>query len=275
MKPIVLFRDELATEDEHSVVKRHLPVTSYRSSVPDNSLVVGRYSVLPFYRELEKELDQRGSSLINTFEEHSFIADATQWACGDGPLVGLTPKSWTTWWDLPADKSFVVKGRTNSRKQFWNTHMFAPTRETVSTIARRLLDDGMIAEQGLVVREFVPLKQIGEGLNGLPISNEHRTFWLAQDDGGFRCGGRLLASGFYWQGSHPELSSDACLTPAGLAIAQRAATLMAPFATFFVLDVAETATGDWIVIEVNDGQMSGLSACDPDELYSNLAQCLR
>jgi len=50
---------------------------------------------------------------------------------------------------------------------------------------------------------------------------------------------------------------------------------IADYANFFVLDMAETADGRWIVVEVNDGQMSGLSMCNPEELYANMADAIR
>lgn len=81
----------------------------------------------------------------------------------------------------------------------------------------------------------------------------------------------MLAKGYYW-GSYPELASLAQWDHKAEALLNEAAQRVAQEATFFVLDVAETATGDWIVIEINDGQMSGLSLCDPHELYSNLAK---
>jgi hypothetical protein len=34
--------------------------------------------------------------------------------------------------------------------------------------------------------------------------------------------------------------------------------------------VAKTQSGEWIVIELNDGQMAGLSDNDPSVLYHNL-----
>jgi hypothetical protein len=36
------------------------------------------------------------------------------------------------------------------------------------------------------------------------------------------------------------------------------------------MDIAKTQSGEWIVIELNDGQMSGLSENDPNVLYKNL-----
>ena len=32
--------------------------------------------------------------------------------------------------------------------------------------------------------------------------------------------------------------------------------------------------GDWMVVELNDGQMSGVSCCDLGELYGNLKRVL-
>jgi hypothetical protein len=258
----VLMRKTLEEEGEFEVAAQHLQTLNFRSDVPRDSLVVGRYSVLPFYRELEEELACKNARLINSYEQHSFIADVSAWA--NGPLVGLTPRTWDSWVSLPTDKSFVLKGKTNSRKGRWNTHMFAPTRDDVPTVARRLLDDQMISEQGLVVREYVPLKQLDMGLNGLPISNEWRTFWLA-DDHGLTC----LSAGFYWQ-SHPDARDKASLGVKGQEIMWEAARRIRAHANFFVLDIAETASGGWIVVEVNDGQMSGLSCCDPRKLYHNL-----
>jgi hypothetical protein len=50
--------------------------------------------------------------------------------------------------------------------------------------------------------------------------------------------------------------------------------LLAPHIPFGVVDVAQARDGRWIVIETNDGQMSGLSCVNPDELYDNMARAL-
>lgn len=264
--PICLFRAELDTDGERFIASKYLRTVNYRTQVPPNSMVIGRYSVLPYYREVEHELALSGSRLINTRSEHSFIADALSWAGSGGVLEGLTPPSWPNWLDLP-EGAYVVKGRTNSRKNKWDTHMFAPTVADVPKVAQRLWNDTMINEQGLVVRKYIPLRQIGDGLNGLPITNEWRTFWIAPNNDK----PHLLAHGFYWA-SHTETEVFARWTDEALALAEKAAHRIAPHAKFFVLDLAETAHGEWIVIEVNDGQMSGLSCICPDEFYRNLAE---
>ncbi len=270
---VVLFRETLAEESEFEVCSRHFSTVRSRMDVPDLSLVIARYSCLPYYEELEQDLASRRSWLINSHKQHRFIANVLAWSgspAEEGGLLGsLTPYTWTEWGDLP-EGAYVVKGRTNSRKHQWNTRMFAPTKADIPRIAQRLWDDSLINEQGLVVRQYVPLRHLGEGINGLPITNEWRTFWLVNPEGR----PVHLASGFYWA-SHPEALASAYLPASVLQdVAQEAAQRLVGHATFFVLDLAETATGDWIVIEVNDGQMSGPSMVDLDELYANLARNL-
>lgn len=270
MTPILLFRsDEDTAEERAHAGQASLPVVSYRSRIPPNSLVIGRYSVLPFYEELEAELALQGSRLVNTFDEHRWIANATSWAAPGALLSGMTPCAFTAWHDLP-EGAYIVKGRTNSRKHQWATHMFAPTRADVPKVAERLLDDPMIRDQGLVVRPYVPLRKLGEGVNGLPIVNEFRTFWLRSRPENHVV---YLGAGFYWKGSHPELADQARFGMDGLHCAERAAGRIARHgAAFFTVDVAQTAAGPWIVIEVNDGQMSGLCGIDPAWFYRRLAR---
>lgn len=268
--PAILFRKSLESEGEFDIAKKYLPAIEYRSLVPSGSLVIPRYSCLPFYQELEAELAAFGSRIVNSYTQHSWIADAMSWAGPGGLLEGRTPRTWDNWVDLPTDKAFVLKGRTNSRKQQWDSHMFASNRKWVPVVASRLLDDTFISQQGLLVREYVPLRRLGGGLNKLPISNEWRTFWYA-DHGNYM----LLAKGFYW-GSHPELREAASFPFAGVEFASECASLIAEAnaAHFFVLDVAETADGSWILVEVNDGSMSGLGLVDPHMLYANLSVAL-
>ena len=43
---------------------------------------------------------------------------------------------------------------------------------------------------------------------------------------------------------------------------------------FYAVDIAETAEGKWIVVELNDGMMSGTSENNLDELYGNFARVI-
>ena len=255
METVILFRQTLAEEDEYRAAIAHFDTFEYRSSIPEYANVIGRYSVLPYYEELTKELNIHGSSLINSFEEHSYIADVLQYY---EDIKEFTPKTYSTWAHITEGK-WVIKGRTNSRKHQWNTHMYAEGRENVLKVVGRLYDDTMVREQGLVIREYVPLNTVDIGINGLPITKEWRCFYYKD---------QLIAQDYYWS-SHPECYQGKA-PAAALELTDHVAKIISKKATFFVLDVAEKVDGGYVIVEVNDGQMSGLSCISPEELYKNL-----
>lgn len=255
--PVILFRPDQQNEDEHRValdMPQGLPVATSRVGLADRT-VIGRYSVLPYYAELEEDLKNQGSVLANTLAQHRYIADFAWYK----DLEALTPRTWFDLVSLPKDGGpWVVKGLTNSRKFEWNTMMYAATYQDVLRIARDLGQDGLIGNQGLVIREYTPLNVLEYGLNGLPFANEWRFFFWGETN---------LAYGFYWTATDKRGK----IGSTGIRLAMDAAEIVAQHAQFFVIDVAETADGRWVVIEVNDGQMSGLSDISPENLYKGLA----
>lgn len=55
MEPIILFGSELAFRYELQVAREYFEVIEQRCACPRGTLVVGRYSILPFYLELQRE----------------------------------------------------------------------------------------------------------------------------------------------------------------------------------------------------------------------------
>ncbi len=269
MSPIVYVHEE-TDMGEAAIAAKHLITVNSRMDIPPNSVVVARYGLLPHYKEWERDLSRNGSRLLNSYAQHKFIADLVDWGGEYGVLKGLTPMAYTRRWDLLPEGSYVVKGRTNSFKQDWNSKMYAETKADVPRLAALINSDSILRDQGVVARPFVPLRKLDTGLNGLPISNEWRTFWIMGPNGP-----HLLAKGYYWQASHPESEALATWSREALELSWKAARLVGEHVNFFVIDVAETQTGEWIVIEVNDGQMSGLCGCDADNFYSTLAMVAR
>ncbi len=258
--PVVLFRRDGTNHDEYEAAKRHIHVLPNRAACVGN-LVIGRYSVLPYYRELETDLKYQTCKLVNSHEQHDWIA-------GFHYYDAVEPYTFKTWDDraFPASNHhgpFVVKGKTNSKKHHWNKMMFAPTRADAIDIAGRLMEDPLIAQQGVIYREYVPLKTFEVGLNGLPFTNEWRCFYL---------GKRRLAHGYYW--TEAEDVESPSIDEAGLAFADAVAEIVSQYVDFFVLDVGEKKDGGWVLIEINDAQMSGLSMIDPDVFYSALAEAV-
>lgn len=237
--------------------KHRINLLKYRSLIPANNLCVGRYSVLPYYKELEAELSFNGSKLINSYAQHNYIADIENYY---NDLKAYTPETYFMWAGLE-DGDYIVKGRTNSRKQQWNKQMFCSKKDIGKTV-NSLMDDALIREQGVCVRKYIPLRKFDESINGLPITNEWRMFYLGEE---------LLSYGYYWA-NFPECKPYDKLPSEAISFANKVAKIVAEKTNFFVLDLAETASGEWIVIELNDGQMSGLSMVNPNELYENLIE---
>ncbi len=260
MKSAVYFRASRNEEDELLVCQKYFPVHRNRVGI-EKSLVIGRYSVLPFYRELEEDLKLQGSKLINSYMEHDFIASFDWYYM----ISDLTFKSYFSLQEIQGKKGpFVVKGRTNSRKHQWDKMMFAPTYEDAVRIYLELMNDPLIQNQGIVFREYVELETFGVGINGQPFANEWRCFFYK---------GQLLSKGYYWV-SGDVLPEETVFDEEALKVVQMAANKLKERATFFVIDVAKTKDGKWMVVEINDGCLSGLSANDPDVLYSNLKKAI-
>lgn len=263
-EPVVYLRGSLAEEAEHRAADKHFKVVEHRTAIPRGSLVIPRYSALPYYRELEQDMETMGCKLTNTYREHSYVAHLSNWY---HDLEDVTPKTWFALDQCPEEGPFVVKGSTNSRKFEWDTHMFARNRREAVEVASRLLGDSMIGEQSIVIREYVPLTKLADGLRGLQICEEYRFFVLHGD---------IVDAGFYWSSHTDDLDREynpAAEVPMSflLPIIER----IAPNIPFFVIDVARKADGGWTVIELNDGQQSGLSTIDPDRFYKRLREAVQ
>lgn len=268
MAPIVLFRKQFDSDGEATSAAQHLPLVGLRTQVPANSLVIGRYACLPYYGELAADLAEKGSRLINSPSQHSYIANFDYYE----HIREHTFPTWFSFQDIPAhlrEAPFVVKGRTNSRKLQWASHMFAETFKAAIALSSELANDPLIGPQGLLIRQYVPLETFEVGINGTPITNEWRMFFYK---------GTLIASGYYW-----AILDDLSLAEAarsdfearGVPFAKMVAGILQEHTNFFVIDIARTESGDWRVVEVNDGQQSGLNYfIAADELYRNLAQAL-
>ena len=260
MDSLLLIRPAVMTKYERNYASQHFRIEESRVLCA-NSLVVGRYSVRPFYEGLDRDLRLIGSRLINTCDEHNWIATFAYYR----ELREFTPETWDesniAYCGHPGP--FVVKGKLSSKKWKWNSHMFAETKSQALQLAERLKEDGEIYEQGVVFRRYVPLKAFEIGPTGLPFTNEWRFYYHKTT---------LLTVGYYWgvgEGFRKAVLTDECRQ-----LAQHIAGISAKFATFFTLDLAETAEGDWILIELNEGQMAVPAEHDLDELYGRLKTVL-
>lgn len=255
----ILFRRgiNLEHEDEFRIAQQYFNVVELRSACPRDQIIIGRYSTLPYYDELYSDLQSVNSRLINSPREHRWIANFEYYEA----LKNYTAETWTDFdfYKCNHPGPFVLKGRTNSRKGQWATHMFAQDKKQAAILASELMNDPLIGPQGVLYRKYVPLVTLETGINGLPFANEWRLFYYKN---------KLLEYGYYWtQAEEPQKAS---LPNEGFRFADEVARLASQFTTFFVLDIAEKQSGGWLLVEVNDGQQSGLSFNDAQVLYSSL-----
>jgi hypothetical protein len=189
-------------------------------------------------------------------------------------LEGITPR--TVWIEGTDDVDFervhellrskfgstpiVVKDYVKSRKHEWLEACFIPDasdRATVERVVGAFIErQGEDLAGGLVFREFVQIRQVGSHpISGLPLGREYRLFFVD---------GELLVGGRYWDGvAYADDYPLAPFEPLAKSIPSR----------FFAMDIAETAAGEWIVIEVGDGQVSGIpDSITPQRFYQRLAE---
>lgn len=268
MDKVILFRKYREVEEEYNMAQKYLPCYESRMDIKSGDLVIGRYSVLPYYKDLERDIKKIGAELINSYKQHRYVADISNWYEG---LKLYTPKTWFRPEDVLSNEtgSFVLKGETNSKKFLWNTHMFAKDRDNLMRIYCNLQDDSLISHQNVCIRQYVPLNTYFVGINGLPVAEEYRFFV---------CYGKVVSGGFYWSNAIEDVEEmgykpDVNNVPKDFI--DRLIKIISPNINFFVMDIAKTKEGEWILIELNDGQMSGLSENDPNVLYGALSNIVK
>ena len=261
----ILFRSSLAEEYEKLSIVKYFNIIESRSLAQKGDLIIGRYSTLPYYDELEKDIKIIGAELINSFRQHRYIADMSSWYLD---FEDITPKTWFRVEEVPENQagSFILKGETNSKKHLWKTHMFAKNKEEITSLYLRLLDDSLVSTQNIYVRQFEPMIKYGDGLNGLPISKEFRFFIFDK---------QVVASGFYWS-DQIDLFDGQLPNPTEVpkTFLDDVINRVGNNSRFYVVDIGQKINGDWMVVELNCGTMSGLSCVNPDELYGNLKNIL-
>lgn len=263
----VLIRDPNDDCGEKEAMKKlDIPFIEHRSEateLADRTIIIGRYSVLPYYKELETDIaNTNNCNLINSYHQFRYIADLGNWY---QDFIGLTPKTWFTLQEYLADfweGPVVLKGETNSRRDKWSTHMFANNKDEAREVYCRLLDDSLISQQKIYIRQYEPLVKLIDGVNGMPIPNEWRIFV---------CFGKMICADYYW-GTYREDIEEKGIKPKSppMEFIQAIIAKVGNSSNFYCVDLAETAKGDWTIVEFNEGQMSGLNGTSPMLFYTNL-----
>jgi hypothetical protein len=159
-----------------------------------------------------------------------------------------------------ADVPLVVKDYVKSQKHAWAEAFFIPSasdRQAVERVTRRFLElQGPDLAGGLVFREFVEFEPLGRhSRSGMPLTLEYRLFFLD---------GRLLLGAEYWEEGDYRGEGPPVERFSALAAKVRS--------RFFTMDVAKKKGGDWLVVELGDGQVAGIpDRADVEAFYLGLA----
>lgn len=223
------------------------------------------------YAQLYTALQERGYQLLNTPtayrhchylpESYPIIATHTPQSvylplseCDDIDhiLQALAPFG---------EKPLVLKDYVKSRKYEWHEACFIPSaadRAAVERVVSRFLAlQGEDINGGLVFREYIAFQPVGtHDTTDLPLTKEYRLFFLD---------GTLLSMAEYWEGGqYDEASPPPDIFREVVPQVQ---------SRFFTMDIAQRPDGSWMIVELGDGQVSGLpERADVTAFYRALAE---
>jgi hypothetical protein len=262
-QPFVLYRDSSLNDTaEFNAIRSVVANSDDPSNIVPGSVVFPRFRTIPFGKELAQSVEDNGSQLINSWEQYLYVSDLHNWV---KDLGDLTPSAYSVENipDLPEGEYFV-KGVTNSVKHDWLGSAFAPTVDDVSRVVDNLSQHSVVGSQDVVIRPFVRYRQLAVMETSQPVFNEWRVFVL---------NGQIMAKGFYWS-KQQHLFDISEIQPLNIELfyntIQEAIRLIGDRINFVVIDVAEKPDDSWDVIELNDGNMSGLCGVSPKILWGNI-----
>lgn len=144
------------------------------------------------------------------------------------------------------DAAMIVKDFVKSRKHEWNEACYIPSASdaaAVERVVRRFVElQGDDLSEGLVFREFVEFEPLTvHSRSGMPLTNEWRLFFLDS---------RPVSALHYWdEGDYGDAMPPADQFGAAAALVR---------SRFFTMDVARRRDGEWLIVELGDGQVAGL-----------------
>lgn len=258
--------EALTLENDVAAAVRRVPV----QAKPLTAIYRGWMLKPAQYSRLFEALTAKGVRLINDLAAYRHCHYLPE---SYSLIEGHTPRS--VWMAVSGEPSFdqvmellrpfglapvIVKDFVKSRKREWEQACFissAADRSAVERVVRRfveLQDDDL--NEGLVFREFVHFVPLAvHSKSHMPLSVEFRIFYLD---------GRPVFRTRYWEEGEYRGSAP----PANLfdEVAARVSS------RFFTMDVALRDSGDWMIVELGDGQVAGLpDGADPAEFYRAIA----
>ena len=225
------------------------------------------------YKELYNGLLSKNIQLINSPKEYNhchYLPNSYD------KIKTLTPKSnWTKEGDIINDElvnsltdefgnsPIIVKDYVKSEKHNWENACFIPNasdKRNVSRIVTNFMElRGDFLNVGLVFREFEKLEFLTiHSKSSMPLTKEFRIVFANK---------KLISIFDYWdEGEYGDTKPNMEM------FKEIAKTIDS---NFFTMDVAKKENGDWIIMELGDGQVAGLPEnADKNEYYKNIKNAI-
>ena len=214
------------------------------------------------YRDFYERLEKKNIILINSPEEYERYHMLPGWY--DDFKEETAESVWTKGAEMGDVKhvarllegAYIVKDYVKSRKHEWYDACFINNirdENSLEKIVGNFIDrQGIDLVGGVVLRKFEHLKQIGfHEQSGMPLSEEYRVFIYA---------GRILAIDDYWTDKADiKLSEEEYKWVESIARRVRS--------NFVTVDLARKEDGSLIIMELGDGQVSGLQQLKAEVFY--------
>ena len=158
-------------------------------------------------------------------------------------------------------KPVIVKDYVKSEKHYWDTACFVPNSNDViklSETIKNLIDlRENYLNEGIVIREFIELNNLtNHSKSGMPLSEEYRIYFYKNN---------YLCIYNYWEeGIYKNIDFDIKYF---VNIAKNVES------NFFTMDIAKDIHGNLLIIELGDGQVSGIPENeDKNIIYEKIAE---
>jgi len=153
----------------------------------------------------------------------------------------------------------IVKDYVKSQKHYWHEACFIPnasdTAQVLKVSQRFLQLQGEDLNKGLVYRQFLEFQPLAQhSQSDMPLTKEFRIFVFNQ---------QIISILAYWdEGDYENAAADLDFLENEIPRIN---------SHFYTIDIAQTKTGEWLIIELGDAQVAGL----PDnanklDFYKNL-----
>jgi hypothetical protein len=237
----VIYRGWMLTPHQYNILYDHLLEKNYRliNSVTE-------------YQNCHYLPDSL--SFINTKTPHTVFEELVN----DQSIKRLLEKAKTF-----GDKAVIIKDYVKSEKHYWNTACFVENASDTDKL-KKIINNfiqlrGKYLNVGLVIREFLDLNYLqNHSKSEMHLMEEYRLFFLNKN---------LVDIYEYWgEGEYLLPKPD---------IKEFEEIAQSVESNFFSMDIARKKSGELVIIEIGDGQVSGLpERANKFEFYEKLKSYL-